>query len=144
MRSCDTNILFYACHSGCAEHLPAREYLQKVAADTDFLICELVLAELYVLLRNPKLVDKPMSSAEAAQVCRYFRENPSWGIIDYPGGLMDRIWVLSAAADFGYREIFDARLALTLRHHGVTEFATRNTAHFMRYGFEQLINPIDS
>jgi uncharacterized protein len=144
MRSCDTNILFYACHPGCAENHAAREYLRKFANDTDFLICELVLSELYVLLRNPKLVDKPMTSGEAAQVCQSFRGNPAWGIIDYPGGLMDRIWDLCAEPAFGYREIFDARLALTLLHHGVTEFATRNTSHFERYGFERLVNPIDA
>ncbi len=143
MRSCDTNILFYACHSACAEHPAAREYVQRAANDPDFLICELVLAELYVLLRNPKLVDKPLASADAAQVCRTFRGNPTWGVIDYPGGLMDRIWTLCSEPHFGYREIFDARLALTLLHHGVTEFATRNTSHFERYGFERLLNPID-
>lgn len=143
MKSCDTNILFYACHPGCAENPAARQYLQRHAKDTGFLICELVLAELYVMLRNPKLVEKPLTSLEAAEVCRSFRGNPAWGIIDYPGGLMDRIWALCSEPDFGYREIFDARLALTLLHHGITEFATRNTAHFERYGFGRLVNPID-
>jgi len=143
MRSCDTNILFYACHTGCAEHLAAREYFRKIAHDGDFLICELVLAELYALLRNPKVVDRPMSASDAARICQAFRANPAWGIIDYPGGLMDRIWALSVEPHFGYREIFDARLALTLLHHGIKEFATRNTSHFERYGFESLVNPID-
>jgi len=144
MRSCDTNVLFYACHTGCPEHPAARQYLQSVANDSDFLICELVLAELYVLLRNPKVVDKPLGAFDAAQICRSFRANPAWGIIDYPGGLMDRIWALCAEPHFGCREIFDARLALTLAHHGVNEFATRNTSHFERYGFDKLVNPIDS
>ena len=143
MRSCDTNILFYAYHTGCHEHEAARAYLQRVGHDTDFLICELVLAELYVLLRNPKLVDRPLSPSAAAEYCQSLRGNPSWGLIDYPGGLMDRIWALCSQPDFAYREIFDARLALTLLHHGVTEFATRNTAHFKRYGFQELLNPID-
>jgi predicted nucleic acid-binding protein len=38
--------------------------------------------------------------------------------------------------------IFDARLALTLRHHGVTEFATRNENHFAGFGFTRLWNPL--
>ena len=38
--------------------------------------------------------------------------------------------------------MFDARLALTLRHHGVTEFATRNEAHFTHFGFTRVWNPL--
>lgn len=143
MRSCDTNILFYAFHSGCPEHPAAREYLEEVAGDATFLVCELVLIELYVLLRNPKLIDRPLTSSEAAGYCQSLRSNPKWGIVDYPGGLMDQIWTLCAKPRFGYRGIFDARLALTLQHHGVVELATRNTAHFRSYGFELLVNPID-
>ena len=56
---------------------------------------------------------------------------------------MNQIWNLSSEPDFAYREIFDARLAVTLLHHGVSEFTTRNTSHFERYGFEKLMNPFD-
>jgi hypothetical protein len=31
---------------------------------------------------------------------------------------------------------------LTLRHHGVTEFATRNETHFTGFGFNRLWNPL--
>ncbi len=143
MRSCDTNILFYAFHSGCPEHRAARDYLGRVATDTEFVICELVLTELYVLLRNPKLVDRPLTAPAAAGYCQSLRKNPSWGMIDYPGDLMDQIWALCSEPNFAYRAIFDARLALTLLHHGVIEFATRNTLHFEDYGFERIVNPID-
>jgi hypothetical protein len=39
---------------------------------------------------------------------------------------MAEVWKRAAATDFAVRRIIDARLALTLRHHGVTEFATTN------------------
>jgi len=39
-------------------------------------------------------------------------------------------------------EYFDTRLALTLQHHGVTEFATRNDAHFTGFGFTRVWNPL--
>ena len=38
--------------------------------------------------------------------------------------------------------VFDARLALTLRHHGVTAFATANEKDFQEFGFERLWNPL--
>lgn len=53
------------------------------------------------------------------------------------------IWKRAEAAQFPVRRIFDARLAHTLRHHGVEEFATRNTKHFRQFGFPRPINPID-
>ena len=102
-----------------------------------------MLVELYVLLRNPTLIDRPLTAPAAAEYCQSLRKNPSWGIIDYPGAFMDQIWDLCAKPEFAYREIFDARLALTLLHHGVSEFATRNIAHFERYSFAKLLNPID-
>lgn len=41
-----------------------------------------------------------------------------------------------------YRVLFDARLALTLRHHGVTELATCNTKDFQGYGFTRVWDPL--
>ena len=39
-------------------------------------------------------------------------------------------------------QIIDARLALTLRHHGVTAFATANAKHFRGFGFAKVWNPL--
>ena len=38
--------------------------------------------------------------------------------------------------------MIDARLALTLRHHGVTEFATANLKDFEGFGFAKVWNPL--
>lgn len=37
-----------------------------------------------------------------------------------------------------------ARLALTLRHHGVTEFVTANVKDFEGFGFTRVWNPLAS
>ncbi|MEX2499992.1 MAG: hypothetical protein WD397_14070 [Wenzhouxiangellaceae bacterium] len=54
-----------------------------------------------------------------------------------------KICAVARHPEIARRAVFDARIALTLRHHGVTEFATRNTADFEGFGFINLINPID-
>ncbi len=143
MRSCDTNILLYALNTDCSEWEAAQFYLASVAQDSDFAVCELVLIEFYVLLRNPKVVSRPLSAEEAVQHCQAYRSNPTWKRIDYNGAVIEELWRLAARSEVGYRQIFDARLAQTLLHHGVTEFATRNVSHFQSYGFEKLWNPID-
>jgi predicted nucleic acid-binding protein len=65
--------------------------------------------------------------------------------VDYPGdtaAVMDEVWRLAAQPNIGRRVVFDARLALTLRHYGVTEFATRNESHFAGFGFARVGNPL--
>jgi predicted nucleic acid-binding protein len=132
----------HACNARSPFQASAEDFLREHAADADFAICELVLVELYVLLRNPAVVANPLSAAMAVQTCRGFRSNPLWRVIDYPGVLMEEIWRRVAQPETGRRSIFDARLALTLRHHGVTEFATGNVKHFDDYGFERVWNPL--
>ncbi len=118
------------------------DFLIKTAENREFTICELVLIELYVLLRNPAVIKKPLTGEKAVKVCQRYRENHNWRLIDYPGSLMTEIWKRASHPDEGRRNIFDARLALTLRYHGVTDFATCNTKHFQDYDFERVWNPL--
>lgn len=143
MLSIDTNILLYAHNRDCAEHQPARAFIDQWAARDDVAICELVLMEFYQLLRNPAVLTTPLKAPDAAAVCLAWRNNPRWALIEN-APIMEKVWSIAQRPGIARRALFDARIALTLRHHGVTEFATRNTADFEPYGFTQLINPIDN
>lgn len=142
MRSVDSNILLYAYDKLCAEHESAFAFVQQQAPSTEFAICELVLIELYNLIRNPAVVRNPLSSKEAVEVCQTYRHNRNWLVIDYPGNLMSAVWKIAGGTNAARRSIYDARLALTLRRHGVTEFATRNTKHFQSFGFKRVWDPL--
>ncbi len=145
MTSCDTNILFLALEASRPGHAEARAFLEGVSEDPEFALCELVLVELYVLLRNPVVARRPLAPKAAAGMIRSLRANPRWDILDYPGpaaGVMEVVWKMAATRDFARRRIFDARLALTLRHHGVTEFATANEKDFRSFGFTRVWNPL--
>ena len=144
MISIDTNILLYSLNRDCPEHEAARAFVEACAGRADVAIAELVLIELYVLLRNPAVVASPRSAGQAAEICREYRRNPCWRVLDYSGNLMEEIWRRAAQPDTDRRSIFDARLALTLRHHGVSQFATGNVKHFGDYGFERVWNPLSS
>jgi toxin-antitoxin system PIN domain toxin len=143
MTSCDTNILFAACNRASAEHVPAREFLLSQATSSRFAICEQVLMECYCLLRNPAASKCPLSAQAAASIIARFRENPHWRIVDVPAsrGVMESVWDAAGREGFAFRKIFDLRLAFTLRHHGVTRFATRNLKDFASSGFERLFDP---
>jgi toxin-antitoxin system PIN domain toxin len=144
--SFDTNLLLDALNQDCAEYSDARAFfaLLPTALGT-VLICELVLVELYVLLRNPAVLKHPLIPADAVSLIRTFRQHPTWALVDYPGDtatVMDGIWRWAAQPNIGRRVVFDARLALTLSHHGVTDFATRNERHFAGFGFVRVWNPL--
>ncbi|NQX00257.1 PIN domain-containing protein [bacterium] len=141
MLSFDTNIAVYAANSGSPLHDRARNFLQSIATRRDTAICELVLVELYLKLRNEKIFSRPLSAVHAASVCQAYRQNQAWTLIE-SAPVMAEVWERAAQKDFAFRRIIDLRLALTLRHHGVTEFATTNEKDFGGQGFIRVWNPL--
>ena len=141
METCDTNILFDSLNPESPFHRNASAYLRRQSENEEFVLCELVLSELYGLLRSAAISRKPMTASQAAAMIQELRSNPRWRVYDYPGGLMNDVWKRAAAMQFPRTGIYDARLALTLRHFGVTRFATRNVKHFAGYGFERVFDP---
>jgi toxin-antitoxin system PIN domain toxin len=142
LTSCDTKILLHASNARSPRHVDAAAFLGDMSAREDFVVCELILIELYVLIRNPAVVSNPLGADDAAAVCRRFRSNPRWRVVDYPGGFMDEIWRRAGLPGATLRSIFDTRLALTLKHHGVTDFATGNVKHFDGFGFARVWDPL--
>jgi toxin-antitoxin system PIN domain toxin len=136
----DTNILLPALVTRHPKHSEARTFIEK-HQHPKVCLCELVLVETYVLLRNPAISPCPLTAPEAATIIRRLRTHPNWRLIDYPGGLMHPIWACAFQPNFSRRRIFDARLAQTLRHHGVTEFATDNVKDFQDFGFTRVWSP---
>ncbi len=142
MIACDTNLLFLWLNADLPQHPAAEAFFESHSGDESFAICELALLELYGLLRNPVLNQKPLDAGPAAELIQTIRSHPVWPLLDYPGGLMDGVWKLARQAGFARRRVYDARLALTLRHHGVTELATANVKDFQGFGFKRVWNPL--
>jgi uncharacterized protein len=145
MLSLDTNILFYALNSDAPQHARALKFLESLQSNEDVALSELMLAELYRLLRNPVVVSQPMDARGATAVIQQFRRHPRWRLLGFPPesrALHDRLWEIAGKRDFAYRRLYDARMALMLLQHGVTQFATVNTKDFTGLGFERVWNPL--
>lgn len=142
MLACDTNILFPALEASHSRHGAARAWLESHIDDESFAVYELVLVEIYTLLRNPVICSKPLSAVAAVDKIDNLRRNPAWMVLDYPGpGLMENVWAVARASNSA-RRIYDIRLGLTLRHYGVERFATANGKDFRGLGFEKVWNPL--
>lgn len=139
--SVDTNILVYALNTRSDVHHAARRFLESISERDDVVIAENVLIELYLLIRNPTVFPAPYAADEATAVCRRFRSNPHWRVIECRP-VMDRVWGAVAAAKFPRRRIIDLRLGFTLLAAGVSEFATRNADDFADIGFTRVFDPL--
>jgi uncharacterized protein len=143
--SADTNLFLYAANPDSPSHATARDFFATQASGQNrFLLCGLVLVEIYMQLRNPAVFKKPKTAKEAADFCEILRSNPAWEYGDYEPDVAPPLWKWATETTTGFRQIIDARLALTLRHHGVTHFATANDQHFGGFGFERVWNPDNS
>jgi hypothetical protein len=62
--------------------------------------------------------------------------------VDYDPLVAEKLWQWAEKTNRGHRGIIDARIGLTLRHHGVTHFATANAKDFEGLGFDRVWNPL--
>ncbi|HMH52901.1 MAG TPA: hypothetical protein VK548_21870 [Candidatus Acidoferrum sp.] len=144
--SIDTNILLPAVETKNGHHVKAAAFLESINARGDVAISELALVELYVLLRNPAVLGKPLTPADAVMVCDEFRRHPAWQIIGFPSdsrAFHDAYWPRLAARDFARRRAYAYRLALTLIRQGVQDFATVSVEDFEGFGFQRVWNPLE-
>lgn len=143
MLSFDTNIAVHAANADSPLQGAAYEFIRSLGGQRNVAVCELMLVELYLKLRNEKIFRKPLDAVRAAAVCQTYRRNRAWMLIE-SAPVMEEVWRLSAGRGFAFRRIIDARLALTLIHHGVRELATTNPRDFQGFGFERVWNPLRS
>jgi uncharacterized protein len=80
----DTNLFLYAANPDSPHHAAAQRFFEEEASDQQrFLLCGLVLVEIYMQLRNPALFKKPKTAKEAAVFCDALRSNPAWEFGEY-------------------------------------------------------------
>jgi toxin-antitoxin system PIN domain toxin len=143
MLSADTNLFLYAANPHSPHHDAATEFFRDIAGKkNDFVICELVLVEIYMQLRDPAVLRIPLNAIDAVTFCERLRSNPQWQLVDYEPAVSQALWKWAKSPNSGFRQIIDARLGLTLRFHGVTEFASANFKNFQEFGFDRLWNPV--
>ena len=145
MLSIDTNLLLHGLNVDSPAHAAAHAWLTAIAQEEQVAISELILAELYGLLRNPAVLRQPLSAPEAVDVIQVYRSHPRWRLIGFPGEsrpLHEALWRLARGRDFAFRRVYDARTALTLTAQGVEDFATVNVKDFTGLGFRRVWNPL--
>ena len=77
MITADTNLFIHAVDPDSPNHSKAREFFATLqSAETEFVVCELVLVELYMQLRNGVIFVKHYTAREAAEYFQAMKSNP--------------------------------------------------------------------
>lgn len=145
MISVDANILLYAYSEAAPQHADARAFLLSLAGRDDVALSEFVLSEFYLHLRNPAVLDRPLSPADAVAVIQSYRHHPRWRVVGFPPrsrAIHAALWDAAATPQFPRRRIYDLRTALSLQAFGITDFATANVKDFQDTGFARVWNPL--
>ena len=125
-------------------HERALAFITAQSADENVAMSEFVLAEFYLLLRNPAVLKKPLSAPDAVKVIQSYRQHPRWKVLGFPPTSREihtGLWQQAATPGIARRRIYDTRTALCLRAFGVSEFATANVKNFEEFGFQKVWNP---
>ncbi len=147
MLSIDANILLYSYSEASPHHEKAKAFLVSLTQRDDVALSEFVLTEVYLHLRNPAVLAKPLSPADAVAVIQEYRLHPHWRVFGFPPRSRDihaDLWKAAATREFPRRRIYDLRTALCLQAFGVKEFATSNVKDFEGLGFSRVWNPVAS
>ncbi len=145
MNSLDTNILIYAINSGCEEHSQAKRVYELMLNDaSNWIISDQVLFEFYRGLRNGRILERPLDHLQALRQIEFLREESGVLHCAYETNFWRALTKGFTDSNLKSSHIFDRVLAVTLKQHGVTTFYTRNTKDFSAFGFNALVNPIDS
>lgn len=143
MKSLDTNILLYSINTDCSEHTLCKQLVDKALNEKDlWIVADQVWFELYRLLRNPAVLQNPLTASQAAKTIDWYRENSGWLKCAWEPDMMKDLKSQWKEESFGARKSFDAVLAVTLKKYGVKEFYTRNNKDFEPFKFFTVINPL--
>ena len=135
-------MLIYAANESCEEHAVARELAESLLAEPqNWMLSDQVLFEYYRALRNPVILERPLSARQAANQVRFLREEAGCLHCAYSLNLWDSVSPYLSKESLRGIGAFDAILAVTLKANGITQFYTRNVREFKRFGLFEVINP---
>lgn len=99
--SADTNLFVYASDPDSPNHESARRFLGSCG--DGFVVSQLILVELYMLLRNSAVFKNPYSAKEAAGYCQALSRSPKWRCVDYDPAVTKKLWQWAGMTNRGYR-----------------------------------------
>ena len=133
MIALDTNILIHALVHSQKEHPRAKNWILKNRLPLS--TTPVNVAEVFRLLTHPKVFAKPLSLASAIDLFESFVKDWEVAILEESQNWWIELRELTKTLPgLSGNEVFDARIALCLKHNGVSKICTLDD-DFLKYHF---------
>lgn len=139
MIALDTNVLVNLLVQSQPDHEATKKWL--LGLSQPLATTNTNVAELLRLVTHPRLFPAPLTLHEAIDVISHFIQGFDVEILEDPEAWWLTLKELTAdLPTLRGNEVFDARIALCLRYHGVRELATLDD-DFRKYRFLKVVTP---
>ncbi|MDR0373107.1 MAG: PIN domain-containing protein [Nitrososphaerota archaeon] len=140
----DTNIWVHAYNKSSPNQKPAATIIKKaIQGEIDACLTSQVLYELFAVITNPKRVENPLPTKEAAELCIDLWECNEIEKINPSGVAPLEVFKLAQSLKLCRAEVFDCNLAVTAKENSVDAIYTENVADFKHYSFVKTVNPFE-
>lgn len=139
----DTNILVHAYNKASPHQKKAGNVIRKaLQGEIQAYLTSQVLYEFFAVVTNPKRVEHPMPSEEAADLCKDLWECREIEKVSPTVIAPNEIFKLVKEMKLSRGEIFDCVLAVTAKENKINAIYTENIIDFQRYSFLKTVNPL--
>ncbi|MCW3983696.1 MAG: PIN domain-containing protein [Candidatus Bathyarchaeota archaeon] len=140
----DTNILVHAYNKSSPHQQEAANILKKaLKGETKACLTPQILYELFMVVTNPKRVEKPLPIAEAADLCIDLWESNNIDKLNHSEVALLEVFKLVKKLKLDRAKIFDCVLAVIAKENNVKTIFTENIDYFKRYSFLKTHNPFE-
>jgi uncharacterized protein len=137
----DANLLLYAYHRGAEQHERSKAWLEAALSGPD--IVRFAWLTLWAFLRistNPRVFERPLSTAEACAAVSSWLAQPTVGVLEPGERYWDLLRGLVQTSQVAGPMIMDAALAALAIEHGATLHSTDRD--FSRFSDLRWANPL--
>jgi predicted nucleic acid-binding protein len=139
----DTNVLVHAYNKASPNQRKASGVIRKaLRGEIQAYLTSQVLYEFFAVVTNPRRVERPMPSEEAADLCRDLWECREIEKVNPTVVAPNEIFKLVRELRLSRGEIFDCVLAVTAKENKISVIYTENVGDFRNYSFLKAINPL--
>jgi len=139
----DTNILVHSHNKASPYQKRASDVIKKVMqGELEAYISPQILYEFFAVVTNPKRVEHPLSSNEAANICLDLWECREIEKVNPTPMAPKEVFELTKELKLSKGGIFDCLLAVTAKENGVELIYTENVEDFKGYSFLKASNPL--
>src|SRR3990170_4826603 len=139
----DTNILVHAYNKASPHQEKASKIIKKaLQRKIDAYVSSQVLYEFFAIVTNPKRVEHPMPSDEAAELCMELWAGHEIEKVNPTPLAPKEVFRLAKEMKLAKGRIFDCVLAITAKENKIEAIYTENVEDFKNYRFVKTVNPL--